>query len=131
MQEPTPSENNLTGNQANVNKGEPEPLLKGPVPWWDHEDFPYSAPWWLRYPSGLAVFTWSYYAYDPEKKFGWLFPILLAIIALGLLRELFLAALLAVAVGLGLWAFGAAVAALPVSIAIIIGAMIIAQSMRR
>lgn len=45
--------------------------------WWDEDDFPYNAPWWLRYPASAAV------------------------------------------------------AALPVSIAIIIGAMIIAQAIKR
>jgi len=100
--------------------------------WWSHEDFPYSAPWWLRYPASITVFSGSYWAFfEWDKKASWIFGVLLAIIALGLVRELFVAAIVAALTGLALWAFGAAVAALPVSVAIIIGAMIIAQSVRR
>ena len=100
--------------------------------WWNHEDFPYSAPWWLRYPASIAVFAGAYWAFfEWNKKASWILGVLLAIIALGLVRELFVAAIVAVLIGLALWAFGAAVAALPVSVAIIIGAMIIAQSARR
>lgn len=110
--------------------GETQSLI--PVKWWNHEEFPYSAPWWLRYPVSMGVFSGSYWAFfDWDKKAGWLFGILLVIIGLGLIRELFLGILLATLVGLALWAVGAAVAAVPVSVAIIIGAMIIAQALRR
>lgn len=106
--------------------------LPDPAPWWDQEDFPYSAPWWLRYPASIAVFAGSYWAFfEWDKKAGWILGALLTIIGLGLVRELFVGALIAVFAGLVLWAFGAAVAALPVSVAIIIGAMIIAQSVSR
>lgn len=103
-----------------------------PVSWWNHEDIPYSAPWWLRYPASIGVFAGSYWAFfEWDKKAGWVFGALLVIIGLGLIRELFFGALLATVAGLVLWAVGAAVAVLPVSVAIIIGAMIIAQAMRR
>jgi hypothetical protein len=89
-------------------------------------------PWWLRYPASVGVFAGSYWAFfDWEKKAGWIFGVLLIIIGLGLVRELLLGVLIAVFAGLALWAIGATVAALPVSVAIIIGAMIIAQAMRR
>ena len=105
---------------------------KVPVAWWNHENFPYSAPWWLRYPASTAVFAASYWAFfEWQNKAGWVLGILLAIIGLGLVRELFLGLLLAVIAGLVLWALGAAVAALPVSIAILIGAIIIANAVRR
>jgi hypothetical protein len=101
-------------------------------PWWNHEDFPYSAPWWLRYPTGVAVFYGAHWvAFEWEKKAGWILGLLLAIIGLGLLRELFFGILIAAVVGLVLWAIGAAAAALPVSAAILIGAMIIASALRR
>lgn len=103
-----------------------------PVAWWNHEDFPYSAPWWLRYPASIGVFAGAHWAFfEWNKKAGWVLGTLLVVIGLGLIRELFLGILLATLAGLALWAVGAAVAALPVSVAIIIGAMIIAQAMRR
>jgi hypothetical protein len=103
-----------------------------PVAWWNHEDFPYSAPWWLRYPASIGVFAGSYWAFfEWDRKAGCVFGALLVVIGLGLIRELFFGVLLATLAGLALWAVGATVAALPVSIAIIIGAMIIAQAMRR
>ena len=105
---------------------------QAPVAWWNHEDFPYSAPWWLRYPASTTVFAVSYWAlFEWDKKAGWVVGVLFAIIGLGLVRELFLGLLLAVIAGLVLWALGAAVAALPVSIAILIGAIIIANAVRR
>jgi hypothetical protein len=106
----------------------PDPAL-----WWNHESFPYSAPWWFRYPLGVAAGVGAWYClveWESHKLARWLFGILLVFIVLGLVRELFLGLLLAVVVGGGLWAVGAAVAALPVSVAIIIGAMIIAARMR-
>lgn len=103
-----------------------------PQKWWDKDDFPYSAPWWLRYPTSAAVFYGSYWSFfEWERRAGWIFGPLLLIIGVGLARELLFGVIVAVVVGLILWALGAAVAALPVSIAIIIGAMIIAQAMRR
>ena len=100
--------------------------------WWDKDDFPYSAPWWLRYPASAAVFYGSYWSFfEWEKRAGWIFGPLLLIIGLGLARELLFGVIAAVVVGLILWALGAAVAALPVSVAIVIGAMIIAQAMKR
>jgi hypothetical protein len=103
-----------------------------PAAWWNQEDFPYSAPWWLRYPASISVFAGSYWTFvEWDKKAGWIFGALLLIIGLGLVRELFLGALVAALAGLALWAVGAAVAALPVSVAIIIGAMIIAKAVRR
>lgn len=103
-----------------------------PKNWWDSDDFPYDAPWWLRYPASAAVFYGSYWSFfEWEKRAGWVLGVLLLIIAVGLARELLFGVIAAVVVGLILWAVGAAVAALPVSIAIIIGAMIIAQAVKR
>ena len=107
-------------------------LSPDPRPWWDQEDFPYSAPWWFRYPASICVFAGSYWAFfEWGEKAGWILGGLLSIIGLGLVRELLIGALIAAAVGGVLWMFGAAFAALPVSAAIIIGAMIIAQAVRR
>jgi hypothetical protein len=100
--------------------------------WWNDEDFPYSAPWWLRYPVSIAIFAIAYYAFfEWHGRANWIIGILFTIIGLGLIRELFLGVLLATLAGLALWAIGAAFAALPVSVAIIIGAIIIANSMGR
>ena len=80
----------------------------------------------------IGVFAGSYWIFfDWDEKAGWVGGAFLVIIGLGLIRELFLGVLLATVVGLALWAVGSAVAALPVSLAIIIGAMIIAQALRR
>ena len=100
--------------------------------WWDHEDFPYSAPWWLRYPVSVVVFYVSYWAFfEWEKRAGWILGLLLLIIGVGLARELLFGFIAAALVGGILWALGAVVAVLPVSLAIIIGAVIIAQALRR
>jgi hypothetical protein len=100
--------------------------------WWDKDDFPYSAPWWLRYPVCTAVFYGSYWSFfEWERRAGWIFGPLLLLIGIGLARELLFGVLVAMVVGLILWALGAAIAALPVSLAIVIGAMIIAQAMKR
>ena len=100
--------------------------------WWNEDDFPYNAPWWLRYPASAAVFYGAYWSFfEWEKKASWILGSFLLIIGLGLARELLIGVIVAIVVGLVLWAFGAAVAALPVSIAIIIGAMIIAQAIKR
>lgn len=132
MQDPSINEANSGASGTPLGGADTTPQGQASVPWWNHEDFPYSAPWWLRYPASIGVFAASYWAFvEWGKKSGWILGVLLAIIGLGLVRELFFAALLAVIVGLVLWALGAAVVALPVGVAIIIGAMIIAQAMRR
>jgi len=108
------------------------PQVVGPLGREDSDDFPYSAPWWLRYPASVAVFYGAYWSYmEWEKQAGWIIGTLLLIIGIGLARELLFGVIAAVIVGLVLWGLGAAVAALPVSLAIIIGAMIIAQAMKR
>ena len=132
MNEPTSPANdtNSTDPAEVAQKGAASSSLA--KPWWDHEDFPYSAPWWLRYPLGVAAFYGAHWAaFEWDKKAGWFVGLLLAIIGLGLLRELFLGILIAAVAGLLLWAVGAAAAALPVSVAILIGAMIIANALRR
>ena len=98
----------------------------------DEPDPLFDAEWWVRYPVSLLFFAGAYYcALEWEHRFGWLFAVLLLIGGLGLIRELFVALLVALVAGGLLWAVGAAFAALPVSAAIIIGAMIIAQGLRR
>ena len=92
----------------------------------------FNARWWIRYPVSLIFFAGAYYcAFEWDRRLGWLFALLLLVGGIGLVRELFAGFLVALVVGGILWAVGAAVAALPVSAAIIIGAMIIAQSIRR
>ncbi|ESS73983.1 hypothetical protein MGMO_7c00020 [Methyloglobulus morosus KoM1] len=129
-----PHQEDQSSNQANEIDTNNEVLSKENTStrWWNHEDFPYSAPWWFRYPASIVVFGASYFtAFEWDKKVGWIVGALLLIIGLGLIRELFIGILLATVAGLALWAMGAAVSALLVSAAIIIGAMIIATSMRR
>ena len=97
------------------------------------DNFPYDAPWWFRYPVGLLVLGGAWYcAFEWQStKWGhWIVAGLLAVIAVGLMRELLFGLILATVAGLVLWGIGGALAALPVSVAIIIGAMIIASKMR-
>ncbi|MEJ8815197.1 hypothetical protein WKW77_29290 [Variovorax ureilyticus] len=106
------------------------------VPAANPDDFPFSAPWWVRYPLGALVMYGAWYcAFEWQSTqiplAHWIFAGMLAIISLGLVRELFLGILVAVVVGLLLWAGGAAIAALPVSVAVIIGALIIAGAMKK
>jgi hypothetical protein len=102
------------------------------VAWWNDENFPYSAPWWLRYPFSTLVFYGAYYTtLEWNARGHWVAGILLFIIGLGLVRELFFGLLLAAATWFLLSVMGAAIAALPISVAIIIGAMIIANSNQR
>lgn len=134
MRNTVPPRDDQSSNQADGIDTNHEDILNEntSTQWWNHEDFPYSAPWWFRYPASIIVFAASYFtAFEWNQKAGWIVGILLLIIGLGLIRELFLGITLATFVGLTLWALGAAVSALPVSAAIIIGAMIIAQSMHR
>jgi hypothetical protein len=113
---------------TSVEPAPPEPVQQAK----DEPDPLFDAKWWVRYPISLIFFAGSYYcAFELERRLGWLFALLLLLGGLGLIRELFVALLLAALAGGLLWAAGAAVAALPVSAAIIIGAMIIAQSLRR
>lgn len=98
-------------------------------PWWRADDFPYSAPWWLRYPAGAGLLYAAFaFGFLSDRNAGWMIGVMFSIIVIGLLRELILGLFLAVLVGSLLWAIGAAIAALPVSVAIIIGAMIIANA---
>lgn len=83
------------------------------------------------YPSGLVVLAGSYYAAFERGAPSLTLGLFMAFIAFALLRELLPAVILALAVGLVLWFSGATVAALLASVAIIIGAMIIVQLMRR
>lgn len=129
MQDPDPQATLL---QAAEQAPDTAPATEKPIPWWDREDFPFSAPWWLRYPAGFGCLFGAYFlAFDWEHRLHWLASGFLALFALAFLRELFFGLLLAAIAGLVLWAFGAAVAALPVSVAIVVGAIIIANAVRR
>jgi hypothetical protein len=97
------------------------------------DNFPYDAPWWLRYPTGLLVLGGAWYCafeWQSTKWGDWIVAGMLAFIAVGLMRELLFGLILAAVAGLLLWGIGGALAALPASVAIIVGAMIIASKMR-
>ena len=84
--------------------------------------------WWVRYLSAGAMVWFAIYSIQTDKKGeGWLFAIGLFIYALIRAREISILVLL---VGGAILIFKG-VAALPVSVAVIIGALIIASAMKR
>lgn len=106
-----------------------------PDRWWNADGDLYDVPWWARYPAGLLVgygAWWAISEWDTKKLIApWAICTMLSIIALGLMREVILCVIAAAIVGGLLWAAGAAVAALPVSVAIIIGALIVAAAVSK
>ena len=98
----------------------------------DEDDWLYTAKWWVRYPLalGLIALGW-YFAFGFESKFGWIMTVLGWLGAAGLMREYSLFTLGAGVLVLIVWLLGIGVAALPVSAAIIIGAVIIAVAVKR
>jgi hypothetical protein len=98
----------------------------------DGDDWLITAKWWVRYPMaiGLAAVGW-YFAFGLEKKWGWVIAVLFWFGAAGLMREVFLFALGAGLLVLIVWVLGVGIAALPISAAIIIGAVIIAVAVKR
>jgi len=78
--------------------------------------------WWVRYPLGVAV-MWGGMWFADQRSDNWLIPLAASLFALVLMREIFFAVLLC---GLA-YAFLGALASLPVSAAIIMGALIIAN----
>lgn len=84
------------------------------------------AHWWVRYPlAGLLV--WGAAALYAEKPQAWWASLAFVIWAMVLAKEISLLVLL---VGAAILLFQG-VAALPVSVAVIIGAIIIASALRR
>ena len=85
---------------------------------------------WMRYPwAGLLL----YVAYEISRDAtpgGTFWAVVVAAFALYLVRDVFLVVVVLAVVGLIAWAIFGAVAALPVSVAIIIGAIIIAGALR-
>lgn len=79
--------------------------------------------WWVRYPLGVVLLLVAGYLYDAHPN-KWIWPLLIALFGVLALRELLL-----VGIGIGaIWLLVQGIVALPVSIAIIIGAMIIAAA---
>ena len=79
--------------------------------------------WWVRYPLGACLLIGSVYLYDANPK-RWLLSVILALFGLLAIREL---VLVGAVIGVG-WLLIQGIASLPVSIAIIIGAIIIASA---
>lgn len=109
-----------------------ENLPKVPPPWWHGEDGFFNAPWWFRYPAAIAAAALSAYLinteYAQKNEFRqWIVGILGGIYVIGWAREL---AILALVCGLVWWAISA-VQAMPVNVAILVGALIIAAAVSR
>lgn len=116
--------------EAEKRKSEKEKLRKEEDRRISQEDFEviYNAPWYFRYPIALtitALLLW--FISSGEESVGlWLAVGLWGVIAVMLMREL---ALVGIAAVIAFWVFKG-IAELPVSVAIIIGAVVIANAMR-
>jgi hypothetical protein len=86
--------------------------------------------WPIRYALGGLLFYFAYEAAqaDPISKNDWIIIVILSIFAIGTMKEVFLWVICAAVIGGICYAFFGILAALPVSAAIIIGALIIANS---
>lgn len=106
-----------------------ELLNSEPRNWWDDDNFPMSAPWWFRYPLGVAVLCGALYVafYTDGEWFALLSGALLAFVGISLIRELFLGVLAVAAI----WWITSMMSAAPIPTAIIIGALIIAYGGKR
>jgi hypothetical protein len=84
-------------------------------------------PWWLRYPTGLGLIWLSIFHIASSPKVpGWL-AFALCIFAVCMMYEILVALILG---GIA-WAFFGAIAGIPTSVALIIGALIIADSNKK
>lgn len=79
--------------------------------------------WWVRYPIGIGLLWGAGYLYDAHPN-KWIIPLLMALFGVLALRELLL-----IGIGIGaIWLLVQGIASLPVSLAIVLGAIIIASA---
>lgn len=79
--------------------------------------------WWVRYPTGIGLLWGAGYLYDAHPN-KWFIPLLMALFGVLALRELLL-----IGIGIGaIWLLVQGIASLPVSLAIVLGAIIIASA---
>lgn len=84
-------------------------------------------PWWLSYSVGLAIIWFSiFHRVDNTKAPGWL-ALALCIVAVCMMYEI----LVALVLGEIAWPIFGAIAGIPTSVALIIGALIIANSNKK
>lgn len=81
--------------------------------------------WWYRYPMAILMLGGAIYLNDANPKVWWL-AVLLGFAAILMMREILI---LLLALGAG-WLLYSGITALPVSVAIIIGAIIIASAIK-
>jgi hypothetical protein len=84
-------------------------------------------PWWLRYSTGLGMLWLSVFHFAGNPKAPEWLAFALGIVATCMMYEI----LVALIVGGIAWAFFGAVAGIPTSAALIIGALIIANSNKK
>lgn len=95
------------------------------------DNWPFEEPWWIRYPIAIGVVWLGYFcAFEWSNKLGWIAAALLWFIAAGLAREALLWVIGLGALALVGWGLMAGVAALPISLAIVLGAVIIALAIQ-
>jgi hypothetical protein len=106
-----------------------ESTPKVPAPWWHGEDGFFDAPWWFRYPAALAVAALFAYFFNAKgsELARWVLGIVVGFYVIALAREL---AILALICGVVWWA-ASAVQEMPVNVAIVVGALIIAAAVSR
>lgn len=86
--------------------------------------------WWVRYSIGIGLLWGAGYLYEanPDK---WILPLMMALLGMLAFSELLLIGIGIVVIGIGIgviWLFVQGVASLPVSLAIVLGAIIIASA---
>ena len=87
--------------------------------------------WWLYCPAAGALFVAAYYVnQDPSQGSG-TWAVIWILLGLWVARKAILVLLALLVFGGLAWLFFGAIAALPVSVAVIVGAIIIALSIRR
>ncbi|NEX63352.1 hypothetical protein [Noviherbaspirillum galbum] len=82
--------------------------------------------WYVRYPLGFFLIYLAWYTADSGAK--WYVPVGAVVMALACMHEVFWVLLIVAIFGGIVWAAFGAISGLPVSVAIIIGALIIANS---
>lgn len=91
------------------------------------DSWPMDERWWVRYPLAcLAAWAGYFCAFEWNGNLHWIAAALMWFMAAGLARELLLWAIGFGVVALVVWGVSAGIAALPISLAIVLGAMIIA-----
>jgi hypothetical protein len=82
--------------------------------------------WWVRYPFGIGLLIFAGYL-SSDHEYKWWIPLLIGFVGLLAMRELLL-----VSIGIGaIWLLLSGLESMPISLAIIVGAVIIASAIKK